>query len=165
MGVLKIGSSGVFLDPIHKNLSAEEYHDLSRAVDTSRYIHRNGTYREIEFFLRINTADICDEDLRALDRPLEPIYDTVCQCLVRSRPNERCKAVSPLVRVLVDCVRDWYDEPNQPLRGDVGEGWIDVQEIQAVQLTYEHKVDWLFKLRTARDCQKADWARKLPAIH
>lgn len=165
MGVLKIGSSGVFLDPVNKNLSADDYHELSRVVDSSHCIHRNGVYDELEFFLRVHTTDMCDEDLRMLESPLEPFYDVIGQCLVRSRPGERCRALSPLARVLVDCLRDWYDEPEQPLRGTVGEGWIDVREVQAIEMTYEDRVDWLFKFRAARNCQKPDWVCNLPAVH
>lgn len=165
MGVLKIGSSGVFLDPINKNLSTREHHELSRVIDSSRFIHRNGGRDEIEFFLRVSDVDICEEDLRLLDQSLDPFYDIVGNCLVRSRPNESCRAVSPLVRGLVDCVRGWYDEPEQPLRGVMGEGWLDIREIQAVTLMHDSGEDWLFKLRLARDCQKSDWLCKLPTVH
>lgn len=165
MAVLKVGSSGIFLDPIHKNLTSEDYYGISLAVDRSRDIHRNGDYSEIEFFLRVATDDISKEDLRLLESSMGSFYETVGNCLARSRPGERCKAASALVRVLVDCVRDWYDEPEQPLRGALGEGWLDIRECQAVVLTYETSESWLFKFRLARTCQKVEWFDRLPVVH
>lgn len=164
MSVLRIGSSGVFGDPIDRNLSVEEYETLSRFVDTSHLIHRTGARDEIEFFLRVKEACFTDEDRKLLSDPYET-QRLIAECIVRSTPKTRSNALSPVLKAVVDYVRDWYDEEQQPLRGAYNEGYINVLETQTLRLEQNGENMWLFKVCAKRDCQKAPWLSELPVIH
>lgn len=164
MSVLRIGSSGVFGDPIHRNLTREEYETLSRFVDTTSLIHRTGGRDDVEFFLRVMESDFTEEDRRLLADPYET-QRMLAEGIVRSTPKSRSNALSPVLRALVNYVRDWYDDDEEPLRGAYNEGYIDVFETQTLRIEQEGVPMWLFKIAAKRDCQKASWLSELPVLH